>query len=233
MKRLLTCAALLGLWFVVAQSMAAEDFKTSKQALQALNEYVGSWNLDAKSGPLKKKESWQETVEWGWKFKGQDAWMVLKFKGSKVFKSGEVKYDLKKKQYEFTMVDVNDKKQLYNGNIDNNYLTLEGLDPSTKETKRLKMAIAGEIRLLYSVAVKPEGKTIYGIAYEIAGTREGESLSAGQRMERECVVSGGLGNGTVSYMGRTYWICCSGCRDAFAENAKFFVDAFEAKKKKK
>ena len=87
MRRLITCAALLGLSWWWPKRSAAEDFKTSKQALQALNDYVGSWNLDAKSGPLKKKESWQETVEWGWKFKGEDAWMALKFKGSKIFKT--------------------------------------------------------------------------------------------------------------------------------------------------
>lgn len=234
MRRLVTLAVLPALVFVVAQLATAQDFKTSKQALQALNDYVGAWNLDGKSGPNKKKESWQESVEWGWKFKGEDAWMVMKFKGSKAFKSGEARYDLKKKHYVFDLVDAADKKTTYTGNIDGNYLVLEGTDASTKDTKRVKMAIAGDgIRLLYNVAVKPEGKTIYSVAYDIAGTREGESLSAGQRNERECVVSGGLGTGTVSYMGKTYWVCCSGCRDAFAETPKFFVDAFEAKRKKK
>jgi len=34
----------------------------------------------------------------------------------------------------------------------------------------------------------------------------------------------------VSYQGKTYFVCCSGCRDAFNENPEKFVKAAEKKK---
>ena len=36
--------------------------------------------------------------------------------------------------------------------------------------------------------------------------------------QRECVVTGGIGNITVSYQGQTYYVCCTGCKDLFEED---------------
>ena len=48
----------------------------------------------------------------------------------------------------------------------------------------------------------------------------------------ECCVTGGLGTSQVTYMGQTYWVCCTGCRDAFNENpAKVIADYMKKKKK--
>ena len=33
------------------------------------------------------------------------------------------------------------------------------------------------------------------------------------------------------YKGETFWVCCSGCRDAFNENPEKFIKEFKAKKK--
>jgi YHS domain-containing protein len=45
-------------------------------------------------------------------------------------------------------------------------------------------------------------------------------------------VTGGLGTSTVSFGGKTYYVCCSGCRDEFNANPKKYVDEFEKNKKK-
>jgi hypothetical protein len=47
-----------------------------------------------------------------------------------------------------------------------------------------------------------------------------------------CIVSGGLGKITVSYKGKTYYVCCSGCRDAFSDQPEKYVKEWEAKQKK-
>ena len=48
----------------------------------------------------------------------------------------------------------------------------------------------------------------------------------------ECIVSGGLGTMKVSYNGKEYWVCCSGCRDEFKENPEKYIKEVEAKAKK-
>jgi YHS domain-containing protein len=36
----------------------------------------------------------------------------------------------------------------------------------------------------------------------------------------------------VSHKGETYWVCCSGCRDAFNENPEKYIKEFQEKKAK-
>ena len=36
----------------------------------------------------------------------------------------------------------------------------------------------------------------------------------------------------VSFEGKTYYVCCTGCRDEFKENAAKYVKEWEAKRKK-
>jgi Archaeal TRASH domain len=64
-------------------------------------------------------------------------------------------------------------------------------------------------------------------------TKEGVPFADVGVLERECIVSGGLGTIAVSHEGKTYYVCCTGCRDEFRENAAKYVKEFEAKRAKK
>ena len=41
------------------------------------------------------------------------------------------------------------------------------------------------------------------------------------------------GTSTVSYMGQTYYVCCTGCRDEFNANPTKYIDEYKAKQAKK
>ena len=79
---------------------------------------------------------------------------------------------------------------------------------------------------------QPEGKTTFAKKYQVGATKEGESFAATGSSEKECPVSGGLGTIPVSYNGKTYYVCCSGCRDEFKANPEKYVKEFEEKRKK-
>src|SRR5437763_1789938 len=66
---------------------------------------------------------------------------------------------------------------------------------------------------------------------EAAIWKEGESLGTTGK-KNECIVTGGLGTIAVTYMGETFYVCCTGCRDAFNEEPAKFVKAFKEKKGK-
>jgi hypothetical protein len=89
------------------------------------------------------------------------------------------------------------------------------------------------IRLNYFVERKTDTGTIWKLEYQVAANKEGKSLGGKKGKGPECVVSGGLGTSTVSYMGETFYVCCSGCAEAFKENPKKFVDEFKKSKGKK
>jgi hypothetical protein len=234
MKRFVVCLALAGLGLATsADAQNTKKIEELKKGLQQLNDFVGNWNGDGKSAPTKpKKETWQETFEWGWRFKGDDVWMTWKIKDGKVFKNAELRWLPDKKLFELTAVNASDQKLVYQGTIEKEYFTLDGLDPKTKDTHRLKINVAGDgVRLNMAVSRRSEGKTIFSPEYQVGYTMEGASLGVREK-KQECIVSGGLGTGTVSYKGQTYYICCSGCRDAFNENPEFYIKIWEAKKKK-
>lgn len=234
MKRLLGLSFLVLLTPVLAADK--EEFDNEKEALQALNDFIGSWKgsggPEAKARPT-AKETWSETVDFGWRFKGNDAWMTVTFKKGRFFKSGDLHYLTDKKVYQLTLTDLKDKKRVFTGNYENSYLTLEHVDEDSMDTFQLKMNLAaGGDRFIYRYARKPEGKTIFVDKVQLGATKEGVSLAAKEK-KIECVVSGGLGTMAVSFMGKTYYVCCSGCRDAFNENPEKYVKEFEAKQKKK
>jgi hypothetical protein len=224
----------LSLSFTAARADDGDDEPSAKAALQAVNDFIGEWK--GSGGPEKRrvepKETWQESVSWSWRFKGDDAWLIINIKNGRYLRSGELRYLTDKKRYQLTATDKDNQKLVFTGQIKDGYLILERSDPKTKETQRLTMNSAGEgVRFIYRFAHKPEGRTLFTKDYLVACTKEGESL-AGKEKKVECPVSGGLGTIAVSYKGVTYFVCCSGCRDAFNENPEKYVKEFEAKKKK-
>ncbi|MBC8117186.1 MAG: YHS domain-containing protein [Candidatus Saccharimonas sp.] len=47
------------------------------------------------------------------------------------------------------------------------------------------------------------------------------------------MISQGLGTISVSYKGKSYWVCCSGCKAAFDDEPEKWIAKFEAMQKKK
>lgn len=203
-----------------------------KEALQALQEFIGEWK-GAGTSDKNKNEIWKEKANWSWRFKGKDVYLSVDMPQSKNFKGGEVRYLPAKDKYQLTMLDKQGQKQVFEGPLKNSALVLERKNPETKDTEQIKMNIAGGgDRLIYAVLVRPEGRTMFNRQYQVAYTKEGVTfgVEAGKKGP-ECVVTGGLGTMPVSYMGQTFYVCCTGCRDAFNENPAKIIAEFRAKKK--
>ena len=226
-------ALLLGAGLFTARAPAADTSAKaqSKEALKALQDFIGGWK--GSGGPRQPRPGatfWSESIDWSWRFKGEDAWIALKIEKGKYLKGGELRYRPAKKVYEFTATDARDKKHVFEGELKNGYLTLTRVDPDTKETQRLVMNLAGDgVRFIYRYEHKSAGKTLFISDYQVAATKLGESLGATEK-KNECIVSGGIGTMTVSFKGETFYVCCSGCRDEFNSNPEKYVKEWKAKK---
>jgi hypothetical protein len=212
-----------------AEAKEARAPQDAKKALQALNDFIGGWKGN---GSVEKDRlaTWKETVNWSWRFKGDDAWLVMTVSKGKYVKSGELRYMVNKKQYQFTLIPKDGEKTVYLGTLKKRQLTLQAIDKETKETRQVKMNLAaGGIRFIYTVSHKPANRLIFARDFEVGCTRLGESFGAKEK-KIECVVSGGLGTIPVMHKGVTYYVCCSGCKDAFNENPEKYIKEYEAKK---
>jgi hypothetical protein len=154
-------------------------------------------------------------------------------KDGKYFRGGDVRYLPAKKVYVLTATDRKNQSLDFEGRLDpKGYLLFERVDKSTGETQLLTMNSAAEgVRFVYRYATRPKGGTVYNRQYLVGATKEGEAFGAVAK-KNECVVTGGLGTIAVSFMGETYYVCCSGCRDAFNEEPAKYVKEFKDKKKK-
>lgn len=236
MKRLLTILILGADVCIIHPVLHADqkEAKSAKEALQAFNDYVGTWKGSGEpSARPAGKDFWSETVTWKWKFKKDDAWLVMDIRNGKHFKSGELRYLPDKQKYELQAVTKDDKKLSFLGELHDDFLILERTDPDKKETQRIKMNLAAEgVRFVYRLERKPAQRTVFYPDFQVACTKEGESLG-GEEKKVVCVVTGGLGKIPVTYKGQTYYVCCSGCKEAFEENPEKVLKEHEARRAKK
>jgi hypothetical protein len=230
MKRVLALLFVLSVVYVLHAAQDSDDRKKSREALQELNDYIGGWNGNGTT-EKSKLDIWKEKADWSWRFKGDDAWLVLKLDGGKHYKGGELRYQPDKELYQMTMTDKDGAKHVFTGKLKKGKLILERQDPETKATQQIAMNMAGGgIRFIYAYSVKPADRTFYAKEFQVGFTKEGEAFGATEK-KIECIVTGGLGKIAVTYKNITYYVCCSGCRDAFNENPEKYVREAAAKKK--
>jgi hypothetical protein len=217
--------ALVGLLTAVAVP-ADDKADQSKEALKALNEFVGQWkgNGESKSG---KTEIWKESADWAWDLKGAEPALKVTFTGAKRFSEARLTYLPDKKKYQLAATTVDKKEQTFVGEFKSKKLTLTRDDADTKEKTTIEMSTNNEgARFVYNVTNQ---KGLTKQVTQVGLTKEGVSLAGGKK--NECIITGGLGTIPVSYNGKTYYVCCTGCRDEFNANPKKYVEEYEKSKK--
>lgn len=235
MRKLLISALILSLTAMLPLADAgkkAKDDDEEKQGLAALQEFIGGWKGTAND---KTKGFWTEKSSWSWRFKDKDRWMSFELEKSKLFKGGEVRYLADKSKFQLTLTDLDGKKAVFEGGMKKkDYLIVERVNPDSGDTEKIEMTlVANGDRLNCKLYLKAEGRTLWNEKLSVGYTREGVTfgVEAGGK-KPECVVTGGLGTIPVSFMGTTYYVCCSGCRDAFNENPAKIIAEYMKKKKK-
>jgi len=231
--------ATLSCWLAIAMAVAGADPTTAKDALKACNLVVGTWKgtgTQEAVRPAKDKSFWNEVIAWEWQFKGEDVWLKMTIDKGKFYSQGELRYLVDKKTYQLTTKTNDGDSVTFTGTpsigkTKETILTLERTDDKTKETERLVFTLLHHNRYLYRFETKAEGATSFVRKYQVGATKEGVAF-ADVPTGPECIVSGGRGSMTVTHNGKTYYVCCSGCRDAFKDEPEKYIKEFEAKQKK-
>jgi YHS domain len=210
---------------------------SAKEALQPFNLLVGSWKGTGTPEGTKEERAagtWTETISWSWQFKDKDAWLTATFEKGKYFTKGELRYTPEKDQprFTFTLTAADKSTSTYAGTFKEKVLTLERTDGPAGESQRLVISLLHFNRYLYRLETRPAGTTVaFTKLYQVGATKEGVPFAEVAKGP-ECIVSGGLGTIKVSYKGKDYWVCCTGCRDAFKDDPEKFIKEAEAKAKK-
>lgn len=207
-----------------------QEVETIKQALQELQGFIGEWNLEATRKTGGKLEAWKETVRWSWQFPPAGPHLKVEFaqgKG-KYFTTGHVTYDVATKQYRLLLQTTEKKEFDLRGKVIRGTLKVESKD-AAGDVHRVTMATLAEgVRFQVRYDRQEGGRGIFLNVLGFQGNRKGESFAAGRKAP-ECIVSGGAATIPVTYQGKQYFVCCTGCRDEFYANPEKHISAANKK----
>lgn len=233
MKRLPGLVVLVLFVSATAAPTADAPKRTPKEALRAFDSLIGSWRGTGQpQSKADKQKFWQETIAWEWLFKGDDVALKCTFDKGKYFTEGQLRYLPDKDIYQLTLTTTDKETVRFEGKLKESLLTLERTDGQKKETQRLAFSLLHDNRYLYHYELKPDDKGTFTRLYQVGCTKEGVPFAGGQAGP-ECIVSGGKGTIAVTYKGKTYYVCCSGCRSEFNDNPEKYIKEYEEAKAKK
>ncbi|MEO6808353.1 MAG: hypothetical protein ABI353_04500 [Isosphaeraceae bacterium] len=226
MARMLAWACILMLTLGTVVVAAPADEVPAPFA--SFNYLLGGWKGSG-IPEANRVRGWPEKHNWAWKFaKGTPVGMTVVLEGDKVLTNGELSYDDASKTYHLNAQGADGKPLAYQGTLDSTGKTLtldrEGTSAEGKERIILRPN-SSKIRYTMVIERQPPGAPQYSRFIEVGVTKEGEAFAAGGNTANlpKCVITGGSATMTVSFQGKTFPICCTGCRDEFNDNPDKYV----------
>ena len=216
-----------------------EKFASVRAALKPLQILIGSWNGTSRNAAL-------DQPGWAWDLKTDRKQPALRLKSDKgkYIREGRLTFLPASQEFEFTSTDGDSKPHVFRGNFSEPVQDVPGDDKKMQRTYKLQLtetaadADGEQWRLVinqqennrYILEVdRKRGTGMFNRVDTINIQREGTSfaLSDTDYGEKTCIISQGLGTTSVSHKGKTYWVCCSGCKAAFEEEPDRWIAKFE------
>lgn len=224
---------------------SAEKVESARVALKPLQILIGNWNGTSRKAIL-------DQPNWVWDLKTDPKQPALRVKSEKgqYIRDGRLTFFPASQEYEFTSTDGDGKQRVFRGNFSQEVQDVPGDDKKLQRTYKLeltepkpdadgeqwRMVISQQENNRYILELdRKRGSGQYIRVDTINTQREGTSFAVSDTDygEKTCVVSQGLGTTAVSFKGKSYWVCCSGCKAAFEDDPERWVAKFEALQKEK
>lgn len=206
-----------------------------QEALKEFNPWIGGWRGGGQVRRGSTRGAWVEKGNFVWKFSGENIGIQYTVDGAKHVKTGLLSWDPKEKEYTFDAELADESKLKYRGELKKGVLTLESEPNEAGYVSQVTMRQLNAKRFLVSYKRRKKTASFYLAVGEVGYTREGTRLAASDNTGPECIVTGGAGTIRVSYKGKNYYVCCTGCRDAFNDDPEGIIEAYlaELEEKKK
>lgn len=227
----------------------------SQAALSRFNALVGEWRGVGQPKRGSNRGAWSEKAAWRWDFsKKNSPALYMATSKSKLVEKAWLRFYEPAQRYTLEVLFVGSEKSetllerpamapVRKGKDKN-----QGQEKATKsvpgkivfEQPGDKDAYRVTLQLLSSkrvtMLVERGGSTfrrVGGIGY----TRKGQSIAGRGDGKPVCIVTGGTGTIKVTHKGKTYYVCCSGCQQAFEDDPEGviadYLDLVKQQKKAK
>lgn len=200
-----------------------------QQALTEFNSLIGEWRGVGMPKRNSNSGAWKESANWVWDFDAKPLGIRYDVKDGKLIEQGLLSFDPKQKQFTLAVLSPDETKRTYVGKLDEKKLVLETTTGDEEEGHRLTITRLNEKRTLVLHEKRRAGQTFFSRVAEVGYTREGTRLADPGAGEPECLVTGGYGSMKVMFEGETYYVCCTGCLQAFQEDPAGVVAEYKQK----
>lgn len=220
--------------------------------LQPLQILLGQWR-----GTTRREFETFKAVdnhEWIWDLRTDPERPALMIKSDKspYLKEGRLSWDAASKEFTLTATDAGGVTREFKGDFSEPVHEIVGSDDKLHRVFRLEfnqnppanseggelwqLAFAQQENNRYLLEVgKRRGAADFTRYDTVSTQREGTSfaLSDTDYAEKTCIISEGLGTMELTYKGRSYWVCCTGCKAAFEEEPEKWIARAATRDKKK
>lgn len=230
-----------------AASTEAPKFEDVVAALKPVQIMLGKWQ------GLVKNASKTEVHDWVWDLKTDRVFpaLVLDIPKGEFFTNARLTYDPRIEKFLMTTVDGEGVKRSFIGEfveapkdvpsedgktVERTFQLALTEEPGAGLGTRFQYVFKQQHNNRYLVDVnRARGKARFTQFDVIGSQRDGVSFAKADDDygDRTCIISGGLGTTTVSYKGRTFYVCCSGCKAAFDDEPERWIARMEEQKSEK
>ena len=234
--------AALGVVAAAAVTVRAVDDKdkvapgrrADQEALKAYAPLVGSWRGVGQVQRGRARGAWTESADWAWKLTSDSAGLEITVKKGKYLKAGVLRAGKAPGTFVFEATLADGTSRTFAGAAGDRkplVLTADAKAPAGG-VRRVSITPLHDTRLLVLLEAEDPERHTFSRLGEVGYTREGVAFAAGESYPL-CVVTEGRGTIQVSYKGKTYWVCCSGCRDLFNDDPESVLAEAAAREKAK
>lgn len=232
MRRILlgaaTALAIVGTWSGLS-AVAADGSSDIPAAFKPFEHLIGAWK-GAGIPEANKIRGWPEKQNWAWTFEnGTPSGMSVEMDKDKTLAKAKLTYDPKTKQYHLDGTDPEGKPVSFVGTLAKDGQTLEldrvnDLPGGVKQKLSLRLN-SNMIRYTVWDDRQEPGAPRFSRFIEVNQGKVGESFAAGGGASNlpKCILTGGTATMSVSFQGKSYPICCTGCRDEFEADPEKYV----------
>lgn len=219
--------------------------------LQPLQILLGQWR-----GTTRREfENFKavDNHEWVWDLRTQPNQPALTLESDKspYLKKGRLSWDVKEQRFTLTAIDAAGVERSYVGDFSEPVHEIVGSDdklhkvfrlefiqvetPETAGSELWQLAFAQQENNRYLLEIaRRRGNAAFARYDTVSTQREGTSFAVSDSgyADKTCIISEGLGTTELTYKGRSYWVCCSGCKAAFEDDPETWIARAATKEKK-
>ena len=215
----------------VSEDDAPDSISASKAALGKLGSLIGKWRGVGQVRRNSNRGAWRQSGEFVWDFTSDAPEIHYVVADGQLTSLGRISWD--GDMYQLVLIRPDKTQATYRGAWHQNRLVFNSGPDALTVRRRLTITPLNPKRTLVLHEKTAPSREIYQRVAEVGYTREGTRLAVAGAGGRECVVTGGTGTTAVTYQGKTYYVCCSGCKQAFDDDPAGIIADYLARLQKR